>query len=178
MRKFIPLLLAVSFLGMNCATYQRGDGINLKLGRKPGVNLVIQTIEGQQVRGELIAVKRNSLLLKQSESGVDVSVSVREIEVIKIKRKLGVLLGASLGLMFGMGLGYVVSKAIEPEKSFIDYEYIGIPIGAVAGLLLGLVIGLTAPGADKKIQFEGKSDSEIKKILDDLRKKARVPDFP
>jgi hypothetical protein len=29
----------------------------------------------------------------------------------------------------------------------------------------------------EKIQIEGKSEVEIQKILEDLRKKARVPDF-
>jgi len=164
---------------MNCAKYERGKGIDLEFYQKPGINIVIQKEDGQQVRGELISVKQNSLLLKQAESGVDVSVDVRKIEVIKIKRKLGVLLGASLGFIIGVGLGYVVSKAIEPGGTGfqIDYEYVGVPIGAVAGLLLGVVIGLKAPGKDKTIRLEGKSDLEIKWILNELRPKARVPDF-
>jgi hypothetical protein len=36
---------------------------------KRGATLIIQKKDGQQVKGELIAVKENSLLLKEAESG-------------------------------------------------------------------------------------------------------------
>ena len=49
-------------------------------------------------------------------------------------------------------------------------------LGGIGGLLLGAIAGL-ALIPDKKIQFEGKSDTEIKNTLEELRKKARVPDF-
>jgi hypothetical protein len=48
MIKIIVLLLVISFLWMNCATYERGDGINLSPDHKPGVKLIIQKADGQQ----------------------------------------------------------------------------------------------------------------------------------
>ena len=46
---------------------------------KPGADLLIVKLDGEQVRGELIAVKESSLLLL-SESGADVSVDVKEMK--------------------------------------------------------------------------------------------------
>jgi hypothetical protein len=171
------LYLVVIFIGMNCATYEKGVGINLEPGQKPGAKLVNQKREGQQVKGELIAVKEKSLLLKESESGVDVSVDVREIKAIKIKKKSGALLGAGLGLIIGVGVGYEVGLSMEPKNSIVDYGFIGMLIGAPAGLLLGVAFGRYVLGADEKIQIEGASEPQIRFILEDLRKKARIPYF-
>lgn len=44
--------------------------------------------------------------------------------------------------------------------------------GALTGLISGGFLG-----KDKTIALEGKSDAEIKRILEELRKKARIPDF-
>ena len=43
-------------------------------------------------------------------------------------------------------------------------------------VLSGAAIGALI-GRDKKIKIEGKSDSEIKEILEKLRKKARVQNY-
>jgi hypothetical protein len=46
-------------------------------------------------------------------------------------------------------------------------------LGGGVGILLGGIVGAFA-GADKTIQIEGMSDSEIQEILKKLRKKARI----
>jgi hypothetical protein len=182
MKKFIALFLVISFLGMNCATYERGEGINLSPDQKPGVKLVIQKTDGQQVRGELIAVKQNSLLLKESESGADVSVDIADIKTITIVKKSKVGKGAGFGFLGGASLGVVIGLASgDDPPGFMSYTagdkaaFLGIAFGLI-GMILGAAEGASA-GADQKIQIEGKSDSEIKEILEDLREKARVPNF-
>ena len=171
MKKHIALFLVIIFMGMNCATYEKGEGINLEPGQKPGAKLVIQKKDGQQVIGELIAVKENSLLLKEHESGADESVDVSDINKITIVRKSwgwkGVLLiGGGLGLIAG------ISQAGEEVHGFIPSLIDGFIFGAIIGLIVGAVAGI-----DKTIQIEGKPDWEIKQSLEELRKKARVPDF-
>lgn len=71
MRKVTALLIIISFLSMNCASYKRGEGMNLESGQKPGANIIVQKINGFRLEGELIAVKETSLLLKDSGSGAD-----------------------------------------------------------------------------------------------------------
>jgi len=48
------------------------------IGRKHGDELMIQKRDGLDVRGELIAVKQNSLLLLESDSSADVSVGISD----------------------------------------------------------------------------------------------------
>jgi hypothetical protein len=53
--------------------------------------------------------------------------------------------------------------------------FFGIFAGVIGALTGGIVGGFL--GTDKTIGIEGKSDAEIKRILEALRKKARIPDF-
>lgn len=176
MRKFIALSLVISLLGMNCATYERGEGINLSPDQKPGVKLIIQKTDSQKVGGELIAVKQNSLLLKESSSGADISVEISEIKVIKIVRKSkAVVWGSGVGFIF-LILGLAFANAREEDllwekPSLGEYllmsMFYTLPFVGIGALL----------GKDQVIRIRRKSESDIKDILDDLRKKARVPDY-
>ena len=185
MKKLIALFLVISFLGMNCATYERREGINLEPGQKPGVKLIIQKKDGQSLKGELIAIKQISLLLKEYKSERDIKVDVEDINVIKIVRKqkvpMGAFIGGAVGAVIGLGVA-VVPAAIEkrstagPESILGDFTPLFILAGAIPGTLIGGIIGAFA-GKDKTIQIEGKSEAEIKEVLEELRKKARVSNF-
>ena len=184
MKKLIALFLVVTFIGMNCATYEKGEGINLEPGQKPGAKLVIQKTNGQQVKGELIAVKKDSLLLKDSQTGADVAVDITDTETIKIVMESKGKSGARIGFGIGgaLGIAFVTAYAIDPgdePSGFFTYllAYCGtILILGTPLALLGWAIGAQA-GTDKTIQIEDKSEAEIKGILEDLRQKARVPNF-
>lgn len=185
MKKIIALLLIISFIVMNCVsynTYERGEGLKLEPGQEPGAKLVIQKTDGQQVRGELIAVKEKSLLLKKWKSGADVSVEIKDIKRITIVKKSKFLKGIGSGFLGGAGLGALLGLASgdDPPGCFSMTAgqkalILGIFFGLIGIILGGLQGG--AAGIDKNIQVEGKSEAEIQEILDDLRKKARVPDF-
>lgn len=70
--------------------------------QKHGTKLIVQKRDGQEIRGELIAVKHNSLLLLEFESAAEVSIEIIDIKVIKVSKKsllaiLVVILGISEG---------------------------------------------------------------------------------
>lgn len=144
---------------------------------KKGAELIIQKTDGNQVRGELIAVKENSLLLLERDSGADVSVGASDIKTITIVKKsktgtyvwtllpIGAVIGAAVSTCWRGGL---VSDA--------TLTTIGIAVGGISGILIGVIIG-TAARNDEIIQFEDKLDSEIQEILEKLSKKARIPDY-
>ena len=96
MRKAISLFLVFSILVLSAP---------LTAKERKGADLIIQKKDGTQVRGELIAVKENSLLLLDRESGADVTVDIGAIRVIKIKKKSKLLKGAGNGLLIGGGTG-------------------------------------------------------------------------
>ena len=168
-QKLIPFFLIISLLILP---------MTLIAKERSGTDLVIQKKDGQQAKGELIAVKKNSLLLKDSQTGADVNVDIADIETITIVKNSKFLLGAGLGLLIGGGGGAIIGSAAEPQETDSPgaYKYwYGVFFGAL-GLLLGAIWGLSA-GKDKIIQIEGLPSDTIEFYLEDLRKKARVPDF-
>ena len=166
-KKFIALFLTFSLMMLSANLYAK---------ERRGAKLIVTKKDGQQVRGELITVKPNSLLLLNTE-GKDVSVDIADIKVIRIRKKsgagIGFLLGGGVGAFFGLA-------AYRKPTGGIG----GIDLGpwltalgcGIVGGLIGLVIGIYA-GTDKTIQIEGMTDSEIQEALDKLRKKARIRDY-
>ncbi|MGB2907203.1 MAG: hypothetical protein WBB73_08875 [Candidatus Aminicenantaceae bacterium] len=153
--------------------------LGLTAKEKKGADLLVEKLDGTQVRGELITVKDSSLLLLDRESGADVSVDVKDIKVITSVKKSKALQGAGLGFLISAVSLSVLAWATD-EEFFLDPEGGGPLVLAlvfgIPGLLVGTVVGAIV-GTDKTIQIEGKIDSEIKEALDYLRTKARVPDY-
>jgi len=181
MKKFVFLFLVFSILTLS---------IPLTAKEKKGADLIIQKTDGTQVRGELIAVKQNSLVLMERDSGADVTGDIKDVNIIKIVKKsktlawggIGLVSGAVIGVLGGYlsgddpaGYGTMWGQRVWMEGWFTADEKAllsGIAYGIIGGALGG--IGGAFAGADKTIQIEGKSDSEIQEILEKLRKQARV----
>jgi hypothetical protein len=169
MKKFIALFLVFSILTLSG---------NLFAKKRKGADLFIQKKDGTQVKGELIAVKQNSLLLIERNSGADETVNIRKISIIRIVKKSKTLAGCITGLFLGAAVGYAIGYPQGDEGGFVIISKplaggIGAAIGGASCALIGIGIG-AAVGADKTIQLIGKSDSEIQEILEELRKKARI----
>ena len=176
-KKFIASFLAFSLMAINCATLKRLEDKREKREKK-GAELIIQKINGQQVSGELITVKPNTLLLLDTE-GKDVSVDIADIKVIRIVKKSKALLGAGIGGFIGVVAGALLLLASEEADVGIlpiaVFSSHGVQ-GGVIGVIIGGIAGDMA-GRDKTIQIEGMSDLEIQEALEKLRKKARIRDY-
>ena len=179
-QKFISLSLIISLLILPTT---------LTANERRGANLSIYKTNGSQVKGELIAVKENSLLLKESASGTDVTAVISDIKTIQIVKESQALKWGGMGLLIGGSCGAVAGMAVRDGVFGVHYFYedledddsykyalAGGALGGILGVLIGGITGAAA-GTDKTIHIEGKSESEIDKTLDELRKKARVPDF-
>ena len=166
-KKIVSLLLVFSLVVFsgNLTAQQSWVGAQEKKGAK----LKVEKNNGQQVTGELIAVKEGSLLLLDSETISDLSVDIKDIKAITIvKKSLGfqfMVYGALAGVLYGS----------SQKKTFL-YEDRSQPYFEVGAALAGtgLVIG-TVLGINRKIQIQGKSDADIQETLEKLNKKARVP---
>jgi hypothetical protein len=196
-RKFMSLFLVFSLLTINCAYLNRVEEKRERKSRK-GARLVIEKMDGQQITGELIAVKKKTLLLIDSKAEIDISIDVRKIKFIKVRRKSKVLKGMGIGLSVGGVSGMLIGatknidgddekipfflKIIFPFLFFIPNperarnSVSGFLIGGGAGLLAGTILGVVAE-KNSHIQIEGMSDLKIQETLDKLRKKARVRDY-
>lgn len=173
MKKVIALFLVFSLLTLSGNLY----------AKKKGANLIIHKKDFQVVRGELIAVKEKSLLLL-SESGADVSADIGDVSKITIVSKSKSGKGALVGLLVGGVIGAAAAGTSGGGGSsgdwFSDFgpsggqlAILGVVIFGGLGALIGSLIGARSRGVET-IQIEGKSDTEIKEILQKLRSKARV----
>jgi hypothetical protein len=166
MRKAISLFLVFSILLLSG---------NLFAKERKGADLIVQRKDGTQVRGELIAVKENSLLLMERDSGADLTIDIGDISAITILKKSKYLSGAGLGFLIGAGAGAIHgATAANINDSRFGWTVLFAAVLGCAGALLGFIVAFAASGKTKVIQIEGKSDSEIKEILEKLCKKARI----
>jgi hypothetical protein len=174
MKKTISLFLVLSLLLLS---------IPLTAKEKKGADLMVRKTDGTEVRGELIAVKENSVVLMDGNSGADVTVGVDDISLIKIVKKSKALQDAGLLFLVFCGTGLVLGSLASKEKSGFDIlsdSEVFIGLGFLLGLItggIGAVAGSLA-GKDETIQIKRGSDPRLKSlILQDLRKKARIKNF-
>ena len=171
MKKVISLLLMLSILLLSG---------NMFAQKRKGADLIIQKIDGSQIRGELIAAKNNSLLLMERDSGADVTVDIKDVRVISIGKKSKLLIGAGIGFLAGAIVGGLYGGVAQPLSYESFYYFVqGLYFGVIGSLVCGIIGGIigAALGKDETIRFEGKSNSEIQEILEKLRKKARVENY-
>ena len=170
-KKLISLFLIFSLVMLSANLYAK---------ERRGAKLIITKLDEQLIKGELIAVKPNSLLLLNTE-GKDVSVDIADIKVIKIVKKSQVVWGALGGLLGGgmvgafvAGFWALVFKASVGEALpvMLRFGVRGAPVGVLLGGIVGAFVGI-----DKTILVEGMTDSEVREALDKLRKKARIRDY-
>jgi small nuclear ribonucleoprotein (snRNP)-like protein len=176
-KKFISLFLVFSLMMLPASLY----------AKKRGAKLIITKKDGQLIKGELIAVKPNSLLLLDTE-GKDVSVGIADIEVIRFVKKLktgrtealiGLLIGAGGGVILGIVLTepeYIPSWDITRDLTLINALILGLSFGFLGGIL-GYIFGQSEEKTYKKIRIEGMTDLEIQETMDKLRKKARIRNY-
>lgn len=177
MKKLISVFLVFSILNISCATISLNHAETKVDPKKKGTDLIIQNTDGTLVRGELIAVKQNSLLLLHRASGADVTIKIEDIGVITIVKKSKLVQGAGWGGLSGVVVGASYYLFVESPSYWFDEAIAKLMecagICACIGLAIGGLVGLGA-GINKTIQMQYKSDSEIQKILVKLNKKARV----
>ena len=166
-KKFISLFLTFSLMMLS---------VNLYAKERRGAKLIVTKKDGQQIKGELITVKPNSLLLLDTE-GKDVSIDIADIKVITVVKKSKAWLGGGIGSAAGIIFVALIDASLGEDESvqFLGYVLFGA-IGLVAGSLLGGLIALFS-GRGKTFQLEGMSDLEINEVLEKLRKKARIRDY-
>jgi len=173
-KKFTALFLVFSLLTINCFPKRRG------------INLNVTRTDGQPIKGELIAVKENSLLLLEKEVGADVSININDIKIIttkgrrKVPRLVVPFIAAAGGALVGLtvwwvrsvgGLAYIMAEEGQGEKDAKKHAGYGALILGSLGLVVAII------DTDKTIQIEGMTDSEIQETLKKLRKKARIRDY-
>ena len=168
----MTLIIGVSLLFPSGALFAK---------EKQGAQLVITKTDGTEIKGELIVVKENLLLLMDSLSGGDVSTDIREVVKIGIINESRFKNGLLYGLLFGGSVGAIIGFGSYKKGDW----FFSSRAEAAAGIALffggaGVVIGGISGLAKEKyetIQIQGSPSEKLAPIREKLRKKARFPDY-
>lgn len=125
-------------------------------------------------RGELIAVRGNSILLANEWSD-GITVRLNEIQDLAIVRKAHVWTGAGLGLLGGAVLGRLFGSSGGHSWGPDIVMLKGVGIGALVGLVFGIGTSV-ALGSDIKLIQNGFSLFSEQELLKTLKSAARIPD--
>ena len=127
-KKFMALILIASLILLSSSVSAKG---------KRGAILIIQKKDGQKIRGELILVKLNSLLLIDSETSADISVELDDIKIIKIAKKSKLFKRGVLGALAGAGIGALITSTNDRQgglkglNAAVFFGCLGILCGGV-----------------------------------------------
>jgi hypothetical protein len=144
----------------------------LSARERRGADLVIALKDGHKVTGELIAVKRDSLLLLGLD-GKDESVVVADIAIIRIVRRSLAWRGLLYGFVPGALGGAILASQGHNDAGVLKPVLGGLVIGAASGLV-GFAAGAGA-GLDSEISLAGLPESAVNKVLAKLSRQAREP---
>ena len=144
---------------------------------KPGVYLRIIKTDGSLVEGELLKVKPDTLVLMTSASKAGVFTALNEIDELQCKRQKKYYKGMGIGMLVLGSAGF--ASGLLFGKSWTDDEETSIGVAgslALYSMIPGAILGFFGAAVTpdyKRITLKGKSQEEIKDILDKLDKRAR-----
>ena len=112
-------------------------------GERRGADLLITKKDGREVLSELVAVKQESILVL-SVSGADEAINVSDIRSVEIMKHSRMLEGVVCGILVCGMAGLAIGSANDPPGFMHGVKSAeGAGIGALAGVPVGLVIGLS-----------------------------------
>jgi len=132
---------------------------------KRGATVVVTLTDGQEFRGELIAVRGRSIVLAWSSAGEERSFDAGGITKVRIVRRSRAMVGALAGMGLIGGLLLVNGEQTTEEEA-------AIPVGIALCGLVGAVAGAVA-GFDRRIPLAGQSEETLAAYLDKLQARSR-----
>ncbi|MCJ7611461.1 MAG: hypothetical protein MUP19_04295, partial [Candidatus Aminicenantes bacterium] len=149
---------------------------NVAAKDRRGADLVVTRLDGSQVSGELIAVKRDSLLLLSY--GRDESIDLTDVKTVRIVRKsraglfagLAGAAGATAGAFVGL---YTGGGDDESGPASIRGGVVYGALGALAGLLANSMVN-----SDTHFTVAGKTPEAVAGFWDKLQAYSRMGRLP
>jgi hypothetical protein len=133
-----------------------------------GSTVEVTMTDGSLVKGELLAVKTDALLIYDQAAGQGNSIDLQQVVQVKVMKKSKFLRGMFTGLAVGMVIGS------DPEKN-VHIDYYWLKTWLNCAIIGGLLEALTS--ADKKFTLAEVSPEIRQKKLEWLERFAREQDF-
>ena len=135
-----------------------------------GATVLVTMTEGSMVKGELLAVKSDALLVFDSSARQGKNIDLQQVTEVRVlkKSKFGE------GLLIGLGVAVGMSAIMQSKKNEFGFVFTFLGVGSQLGLFGG-IIGAVA-GIDKKISLVGVSSQDILFNLEQLKLYAREQD--
>lgn len=168
------VLACLVVLSSGCALTQRAKG-------RPGAMVVVEQTGGMKVKGELVGVRSDALVLDTKKGPATIPISgIESVWTVKKMSGDGRTALAVGGLVGGIALGAVTGRAVTKNSN--DWgDAIGVgSLCLLGGMIVGegvaVLIG-TRTHKGTVYDFKNKSQEEVERVLADLRKISRVPDY-
>ncbi len=161
------LLIAVLFL----------SGVTLAAEKKSGRNLILTLKNGSVVKGELLTVERDRLILFDSIALTDADVRIGDVAQIKVRKKSSFLSDLGTGILIGGATGAVLGLASGDDKNmFFPWTAAqkALAYGLGLGVLGGGVGGIVGAISGESIDLGSISPPDLDGVLGKLKTYARV----
>jgi hypothetical protein len=155
---------------------------SLMAKERQGARLIVFKKDGAQLEGELIAVRRNLLLVMPEAESEAVFVDISDVAAITLVKKSKALSGLGWGALAGLVVGGAVgiAGASTVENPWNNYAGAGAimlaGIGAGAGALLGLIFGAAA-GIDRAVRVERLDQAQLRSFMRSLWSEAKIQNY-
>jgi hypothetical protein len=146
---------------------------SLAAKERKGASITVTKLDGKVIKGELLAVKGENLILLDRSTSSGVTESLLEIKTIKVvnksKRVNGLVMGALAGALYGVLFGPKAGEEPDPYSDFQLTPGKAVLVGALGGVFWGALI----VGVNEQIDLKKKDPENIAKISARLKKYAR-----
>lgn len=152
--------------------------VNLPLPARErrGSTVEVTMTDGSRIKGELLAVKDDALLVYDRDADQGKRLDLQEVVQVKVLKESKFLEGIAIGIAVGLVISINNLKKIDRESLMPLFEGIGcflpLPITGLCGGLLGALSGI-----DKKLSLAGESSRSVQQNLEKLKRYAREKDF-
>lgn len=163
------LIVTTSLIAMFLATAHQP----LPAKERRGSTVEVTMTDGNIVKGELLYVRDDALLVFEGDSGRSWYIYLEQMSQVKVLKKSKLSEGVSIGLGIGLLIGVNNLRKIDRESLMPVFfqrvvSFFPLPIAGLCGGLLGALAGIP-----KKISLAGASPEIIQQNLRRLKRYAR-----
>lgn len=158
----LMIFMALAVLPLSAAKERRGATVEVTM------------TDGSQVKGELLTVKNDSLLIFDRDAGQGKNIDLRQVAQVKLFKKGKFLPWLAIGVGVGLAIGFFqYSQYEKSEKGGMSELTIAAqtPVTSLCGGILGAFAGI-----HEKFSLAGASSRIAQKNLERLKRYARDRD--